>query len=491
MTNKEQSRWNSRSTYLMAMIGSAIGVGNIWRFPNVLYANGGSSFMVPYICAFLTLGIFAMLLENTIGYKFRHSVPKIMASFKKKFEPIGWFMLVSVFLILSYYVCIMGWDLIYLVLSFFKGWGSNPNFYFSHSVVNSTNSIKGIFTFVPIVLTAIVVIWLIIFSISRNEINKGIGKIAKILIPILIICVIFIVAFSLTLPGAYLGYGQLFNPDWSAITHLDIWLAAFGQILFSLGLGEGIIIAYAIYLPEDTDLFKNTLIVASSNSAFEVFNAIGIFSILGFMTLTSGIPFNQLITDGSALAFIVFPSVFNLMGNWAYIIGPIFFLSLFIAGITSAVALLEPIAYGISDKFGMNRKKSVLLVCAMGFCVSLLFATRSGSMLLSVFDIFACNGCLILALVAECVLCTWFYNFDKFIAINKSLPSKLGRLWKFFIKYFLPIFLILIWIKGISLVIIQSAVVVKIIMGVLAIVVIAVPLILTKLSPKNKDFYVF
>ena len=355
MTETKKQEWNSNLAFMMAMIGSAVGLGNIWRFPNVLYSNGGGSFMIPYIVSLFLLGISFVLVEYAVGFRFKKSLARILFSVSKKLEPIAWFILLVVFLITTYYVCVVGWDLIYIFLSFTKAWGSNPDLYFTNSVLHSTDSISGIFTIVPTVLASVFAIWFLAWLILKRDLNEGIGKVSKILLPLLCIIVVVIVAFSLTLPGASVGYTQIFTPDWSALTNLDVWLAAFGQIVFSLSLGMAIAMTYASYLPEGSKLVDNAVLVAFSNSGFEVFNSIGIFSILGFMTLTSGIPFNELVTSGTGLAFVVFPQVFNIMGPAAYIIGPLFFLCILFAGITSVIALLEGVCYSISEKFLIDR----------------------------------------------------------------------------------------------------------------------------------------
>jgi NSS family neurotransmitter:Na+ symporter len=200
---------------------------------------------------------------------------------------------------------------------------------------------SGIFTIVPTVLISVFAIWFLAWLIIKRDLNDGIGNVSKTLLPLLCIIVVIIVAFSLTLPGASVGYTQIFTPDWSALTNLNVWLAAFGQIVFSLSLGMAIAMTYASYLPEGAKLVDNAVMVAFSNSGFEVFNSIGIVSILGFMTVTSGIPFNELVTSGTGLAFVVFPQVFNTMGPAAHIIGPLFFICILFAGITSVIALLE------------------------------------------------------------------------------------------------------------------------------------------------------
>lgn len=490
MTKEKKSEWNSNITFILAMIGSAVGLGNIWRFPNVLYSNGGGSFMIPYIVSLFLLGISFVLVEYAVGYKFKTSLSKILFKVQQKLEPVGWFILLIVFLITTYYVCVVGWDLIYVILSFTKAWGSNPDLFFSNNVLHSTDSITGIFTIVPTVLISIISIWFITWLIIQRDLNEGIGKVSRVLLPLLCIIVVVIVIFSLTLSGASIGYMQIFTPDWNALTNLNVWLAAFGQIVFSLSLGMAIALTYASYLPDKAKLVDNALIVAFSNSGFEVFNSIGIFSILGFMALSTGLNFNQLVTEGSGLAFIVFPQVFNIMGPSSQIIGPLFFLCILFAGITSIIALLEGVCYSISEKFDFSRKKTATIVCIVGVLISSIFATGAGSMILGVFDAFLNNFALLFAVLLECIIFGWIYDFDKLIdTLNEYSRIKVGKTWKTVIKFILPICIIGLWIQGVYTTLKDGNPVSLTIMTILTIVLIIVPIIFTKLPAKSKNYY--
>lgn len=490
MTNEKKTEWNNNITFILAMIGSAVGLGNIWRFPNVLYSHGGGSFMIPYIISLFLLGISFVLVEYAVGYKFKTSLSKILYKVNNKLEPVGWFILTIVFLITTYYVCVVGWDLIYVVLSFTKAWGANPDVFFSNSILQSTDSINGIFTIVPVVLISIIVIWFVTWLIIKRDLNEGIGKVSRILLPLLCIIVAGIVIYSLTLPGASIGYSQIFKPDWSALTNLDVWLAAFGQIVFSLSLGMAIALTYASYLPDGAKLVDNTLVVAFSNSGFEIFNSIGIFSILGFMAFSSGIPFNELVTEGSGLAFVVFPQVFNIMGPAAYVLGPLFFLCILFAGITSIIALLEGVCYSISEKFDFNRQKTATIVCIVGACISAIFATGAGSMILGVFDAFLNNFALLFAVLLECLIFGWIYDFDELInTLNQYSTIKVGKIWKTVIKFILPICIFGLWTQGVLSTISTGDTVSIIIMVILTAVIIILPMIFTKLRPKAENYY--
>lgn len=490
MTETKKQEWNSNLAFMMAMIGSAVGLGNIWRFPNVLYSNGGGSFMIPYIVSLFLLGISFVLVEYAVGFKFKKSIARILYSIKDKLEPVAWFILLIVFLITTYYVCVVAWDFIYIILSFTKAWGANPDLYFANNVLHATESVSGIFTIVPNVLISVFIIWLMAWLIIKRDLNDGIGKVSQILLPLLCLIVLGIVIFSLTLPGASLGYTQIFNPDWSALTNLDVWLAAFGQIVFSLSLGMAIAMTYASYLPEGSKLVDNAIIVAFSNSGFEVFNSIGIFSILGFMALSSGVPFNELVTEGTGLAFVVFPQVFNTMGPVAYIIGPAFFICILFAGITSVIALLEGVCYSISEKFLIERKKTATAVCIIGFLISTIFATGIGSTILGVFDAYLNNFALLFAILLECIIFGWIYKFDDLIdTLNKNSSITVGKTWKTVIKFILPICILGLWIQGIISTISTADGLSVTIMAILTVILIVVPAIFAKLPAVNKNYY--
>ena len=490
MTETQKSEWNSNLAFMMAMIGSAVGLGNIWRFPNVLYSNGGGSFMIPYIVSLFLLGISFVLVEYAVGFKFKRSLARILFAVNKKLEPVAWFILLVVFLITTYYVCVVGWDLIYIVLSITKAWGANPDLFFANNVLQSTDAISGIFKIVPGVLASVFVIWFLAWFIIKRDLNDGIGNVSKILLPVLCAIVAGIVIFSLTLPGASIGYSQIFTPDWSALTNFNVWLAAFGQIVFSLSLGMAIAMTYASYLPNGSKLVDNAILVAFSNSGFEVFNSIGIFSILGFMALSSGIPFNELVTEGTGLAFVVFPQVFNTMGSIGYVVGPLFFLCILFAGITSVIALLEGVCYSISEKFLIDRKKTATAVCIVGFLISTLFATGIGSTLLGIFDGFLNNFALLFAVLLECIIFGWIYKFDDLIeTLNNNSSIKVGKTWKTVIKYILPICIFSLWVQGVYSAIKTVDSLSGTVMIILTIVVIAVPFIFAKLPAINKNYY--
>ncbi|MBR2558073.1 MAG: sodium-dependent transporter [Methanobrevibacter sp.] len=445
-----ENQWGSNLSFILAMIGSAVGLGNIWRYPYVLYSNGGGAFYIPYIFAILIMGIPFLILEYGVGYNFKSSFPKAIKKINSKMEYLGWLLPVAVFMIMIYYSAILGWDGIYIILSFFKGWGADPNTYFTTTLLQSSESYTGLLNFIPLIAVAMLVGWVIIWFISHRDLEKGLGKVSKVLVPMLFIIMVGIVGFSLTLPGASIGLAQLFNPDWSLLTHFEIWMAAFGQIVFSLSLGMSIAFTYASYTRDEADLITNTISIALANSLFENFAALGVFSILGYMSLQSGTPVADLVTQGTGLVFIVYPTVFNVLGKWAVVVGPLFFLTVYLAGLTSILSTIEPLSFSIQNKFALTRKRTVTILCCVGAVISMIYATSFGGSLLGFVDTFINQMALLLGVIIECIVFAWVLKAEKLVDFlnSRSRTIKLGKWWLIIVKYVLPIVISIIWIGG-------------------------------------------
>ena len=450
MSKTDKNEWGSNLSFILAMIGSAVGLGNIWRYPYVLYSNGGGAFYIPYLVAIILMGIPFLILEYSVGYHYKSSIAKAFRKINTKCEYIGWLLAIGVFMILIYYSVILGWDGIYIFLSFFKGWGADPNLYFGTTLLHSTDSLNGLTTFIPVIAIAMLVTWFIIWFISHRDLEKGLGRVSKILVPSLFIIMIIIVLYALTLPGAFLGLNELFSPDWSLLLNFEIWMAAFGQIIFSLSLGMAIAFTYASYTKKDTDLITNTLGIAIANCGFENFAALGVFSILGYMSLQSGVPVTELVTQGTGLVFVVYPTAFNVLGQWAYIIGPLFFITVYLAGLTSILSTIEPLSFSIQNKFNMTRKKAMTILLIFATIVSMIYATGSGGYVLGIVDTFVNQIALLLAVVFECIIFAWIFKAEKLLDfLNRNSKSiKLGKTWLIIVKYILPIVLSIVWIGG-------------------------------------------
>ena len=259
-----------------------------------------------------------------------------------------------------------------------------------------------------------------------------------------------IVIYALTLPGANIGINTLINPNWNLLWDINIWIVAFSQIIFSLGIGEALALTYASYLPDNKGLTDNVFFVVASNSSFEIFTAFGVFSILGYMSATSGTPMVQLVSEGTGLIFVVFPKIFSLMGVMGHILAPLFFFAVLFAGISSAFAFFEPIIGSISSKSNMSRKKLVTILSVIGCLCSLIFTCGISTYLVEIVDGFVNKFGILLLIAIQCVIFGWYYGAEKVIPVlNEKSRIKVGYIWTTIIKYILPIFLVIIWVIGI------------------------------------------
>lgn len=484
-------KWGSNIAFVLAMIGSAVGLGNIWRYPYVLYSNGGGAFYIPYLVAVLTLAIPFLILEYGVGYNYQSSFTKAIIKLKPKLEIYGWILPVVVFIMTVYYSTIIGWDGIYLVLSFFKGWGADPNTFLNVNLLQATDSLSGVFNFIPFIAIFMLVGWFIVWFISHKSLNEGLGRVCKIFVPLLFVVMFVIVIFSLTLPGALIGLTVLFNPNWSLLWHFDIWMTAFGQIFFSLSLGMGAGFTYASYTHDDIDIVSSGLKIIFANCAFENIAALGVFSILGYMSLQSGTPVSEIVSQGTTLIFVAYPQVFNILGTIGLVLGPLFFFTVYIAGITSMLSSFEVLSISIQNKFALSRDKATLMLCVVGGISSMVYATSAGGYLLGIADIFVNNVVVIFSVFIECILFAWIFKAERLIDFmnGRSKNFKLGRLWLLQVKYIIPILLIVIWFGGLYELIAMKTTESVMILIVLTSILIISSVIFTLLPAKSEDWF--
>lgn len=194
----ERDQWDSSISFIFAMIGAAVGLGNIWRFSYVLYSNGGGSFFIPYFTAIALMGVPFLILEYGVGFSFKESFSKIMRKINPKFEIIAWILVIFVFVVTIYYMVILSWDLVYLLSSFTFSWGTDAALYFTKTVGGSSNLANAGFLLIPTTI-GVLILWVILWFIAHRNVDKGIGKVSKILIPALFIIMGIIVIYALTL----------------------------------------------------------------------------------------------------------------------------------------------------------------------------------------------------------------------------------------------------------------------------------------------------
>ena len=445
----ERETWTSNRGFILAAVGSAVGLGNIWRFPGVAYESGGGAFLIPYLIALFTAGFPILFLDYAIGHRYRGTAPLAFRRLWKKAEALGWFQTALLFIISVYYAAVIAWALSYFYFSFGTKWGDDTAAFFTQDYLKvgdpgiSTEIVAG-------VAWPLAAVWIAIIVVLALGVAKGVEKVNVIGIPLLVLGFGALVIRALTLPGAGDGLNALFTPDWSALTDLNVWIAAYGQIFFSLSIAFGIMITYASYLKKKTNLTGSGLVVGFSNSAFEILAGIGVFSALGFLAHEQGVAVGDLegIT-GPILSFVTFPMVISEMPGSPFF-GVLFFGSLVIAGFTSLVSLVIGVSVAIQEKFGLSQRAaavSVGLVCAI---VSFgLFSTTTGLIALDTVDMFANNVGVVSSAIIMCVLVVWVTRKGELLRehLNAVSTFKLGKWWLALIGFVAPVFLVIMLVQ--------------------------------------------
>ena len=308
---KVRDRWSSRKVFLLASIGSAVGLGNVWRFSYVCYQNGGGAFLIPYFVALFTAGIPLMILEYAIGQMMNGAAPVSFARIKQRYEWIGWWSLLIGFVVMTYYTVIMSWCFSYLLYSLKLSWGNSAqDFFFNNFLALSSGhgNLGGIRW--PI-LGGLIIVWLsIFFCIIKGA--KSVGKVVLITVPLPVICLVILVIRGITLPGAMEGLKFYLTPDFKMLLKPDVWLAAYSQIFFSLSLGFGVLIAYASYLPKKSDVVNNAFITGLADAGISFFAGFAVFSTLGYLACATGVGVEDVVTAGPGLAFVTYPTIISL-----------------------------------------------------------------------------------------------------------------------------------------------------------------------------------
>ncbi|QBR92824.1 sodium-dependent transporter [Nocardioides euryhalodurans] len=437
---KARGAFTSRKVFILAAIGSAVGLGNIWRFPYVAYENGGGAFVIPYLVALLTAGIPFLFLDYAVGHRGRGSAPLSFARLSRRTEGLGWWQVGICFMIAIYYAAVIAWAVRYTFFSLDTAWGDDPEGFLFGTFLQAGD--PGVqLDLVPGVLWPLAIVWIAVIVIMVAGVEKGIGATSVVFIPVLVIAFGALVVRALFLPGATLGLDALFTPDWAALGEPGVWAAAFGQIFFSLSIGFGIMITYASYVHPRTDMTGSGAVVGFANSGFELLAGIGVFAALGFIAQANGVAVSEVATQGLGLAFVAFPTIISEAPAGA-LIGVLFFGSLVIAGITSLVSVIEVVISAVRDKFEMTRTGASLAVGVPAAVISLVFfSTTSGVYVLDIVDHFINQFGILLVAVVSMLVLAWGVRALPTLAdhLNAGGSVPIGTWWRVLVSFVAPI----------------------------------------------------
>ncbi len=447
-TKSIHGEWSSRFAYILAATGSAVGLGNIWKFPYITGENGGGAFVIVYLGCVIAIGIPIMIAETMMGRRGRQSPINTLktlateANVNKNWKYLGWMGVIAGILILSYYSVIAGWATAYVVKAFFGGFSADATV------------IKTVFD--DLIASPVqLVFWHTLFmiatmSVVMRGVRGGLERAVQLLMPSLFAILILLVGYAMTTGEYYFqGLSFLFSPDFSEIDS-DAVLTAMGHAFFTLGLGMGAIMVYGSYLPSHVSIAKTSLYIAGADTVVALLAGIAIFPLVFANGLEPG--------SGPGLIFQTLPIAFgNMTGGWLF--GVLFFVLLVFAALTSSISLIEPVVAWLVENRGLSRVKASVLsgvvTWALGVSVALSFNVWSDftffdKTIFDCLDYLTANLMLPIGGFAIAVFAGWFMQ-QKHVQEELEMPDGQYMVWLFLVCYVAPaaVFLVFLHVLGI------------------------------------------
>jgi NSS family neurotransmitter:Na+ symporter len=443
-TQSNHDEWSSHIAFILAATGSAVGLGNIWKFPYITGENGGGAFVFVYLVCVVVLGIPIMMAETMLGRRAAQNPIKTMeilteeANADKNWHYLGWLGVIAGFLILSYYSVIAGWASAYVLKAFT---GS-----FAAADASAINTLFSDFIASPMQL----IFWHTLFMMATmlivaRGINKGLEKSVRFLIPSLFVLLILLVGYAMTTRGYYQGLHFLFSPDFSKLTGKAV-LTAMGQAFFTLSLGMGAVMVYGSYLPREVSIVKASLWIAGADTIAALLAGIAIFPLV----FTHGLHPDS----GPGLIFQTLPIAFgNMTGGWLF--GILFFVMLVFAALSSSISLIEPAVAWLVESKGLSREKacvwSGLAAWVLGLGTVFSFNIWKGVKIFDGLDYLTANLLLPVGGVGIAVFAGWIMKPQHSEQELNMSDTQSYQVWRFLIRYVAPsaVFLVLLHEVGV------------------------------------------
>jgi len=464
LLEERRENWGTRTGFVLAAIGSAVGLGNLWGFPYQVYSHGGGAFLIPYVIAMLLVGIPLLILEFSLGHMTQKAAPDAYRGISRRTEMIGWWGIILGFVIVTFYPVILAYCGSYLIecikgIVSYKGelaWkgmgleGINDHFFKDYLQMWPEDAgVKpwALGKLITPIVASLAVIWVLMyFCIFRGV--KMVSKVVLLTVPLPWIMLCVLTVRGLTLPGSASGLNFYLDPDWSELAKPDTWRAAFGQMFFSMSLAFGVMITYASFLHRKSDINNNAAIIGLADMGTSFIAGIAVFATLGAMSYATAqagqpVPVQEVAKEGPSLAFVAFPYALAQLPYSAWF-GAVFFIALLTLGIDSAFSITESVLASLVDKTGWSRGKTLIVMTLVGFALGLVYCTRGGLVWLgSIADdcIFNWSGISLLGLL-ECVVIGWAYRLGRLREhANERSDWHLSALWDFVIRYVAPFIL--------------------------------------------------
>jgi NSS family neurotransmitter:Na+ symporter len=451
-----REKWSKRSYFIFAALGSAIGLGNLWRFPALTYSNGGGAFLIAWMVGLLVLGIPWMIVEYGMGKHFQSGAPGVFAGIGKKWEWLGWWPVWCAFGIVTYYTVVMAWTLRFVGASATMAWGvgqagaEGAQSFFWNEVLHISGGPGELGSPIPALVLCLIAVWIIIFLVIFKG-TKVIGPVSQYVMIVAWIFLGILVIRGVTLAGAGQGLNYYLSTDLSKLASGKVWFAAFSQIAFTLSLGMAGMYAYGSFISKKGDVNNNAYITSLGNCATSFLAGFAVFSIVGFLMKSLSVPVGEVSASSVGLAFVTWPTAISMLPGMNSFFGVIFFICLFFLGLTSAYFL----AYGgviapLMDKFGWSRTKTSLGVCIVAFLVGIVFTTNGGLYWgADLLDRAVSFYGLLITGAISCLVIGWKFPASRLRNyVNETSDFKIGAWFDWMIKIVVPVALLAVVIYG-------------------------------------------
>ncbi len=450
-----RDRWSNRAVFIFAGIGSAIGLGNVWRFPYLVQEYGGGAFLIPYLVCMVVLGIPWLMMEYGMGRYFQKGAPGVFEGIGKRWEWLGWWPSMVAFLIVGYYAVILAWSLRYVISSVSMEWGTgstgaeNAGDFFFSKILQISSGPFDLGGVVWLTVACLALVWIVQFLAIRNG-AKDSGKWHVLFVIAPWILLIGVAIRGFTLPGAAEGLNAYLVPDFGAIWAPEVWFGAASQVAFSLSVGMAGMFAYGSWVAKKADITNSTIITGFGDMATAFFAGFAVFSVVGFLVQGLGISLDEVSKSGLALAFVTYPASVSMMPAGNALVGILFFLSLFTIGIDSAFFLSHGgVIAPLTDKFGWSVKKTSFWFCVVGFVVGILYCTQGGLYWLDIVDRSVSFYGLVITGMLAAIVVGWVFGTKKLREyLNETSDIRVGVWFDWVLKLVLPLGLLFVLVYG-------------------------------------------
>jgi NSS family neurotransmitter:Na+ symporter len=449
-----RDKWSSRATFILGAVGSAVGLGNAWRFPGLAAKYGGGTFLFVYIIAMLLIGIPLLMAEISIGRKTMQGAPGSMRALSKKAEGIGWISVGNGIAISIYYAVVFAWVILMFFLSYkfagFTGDTAAASSLWADTIKTSwtTGFTEGANSLIvwPVFL-CLVVAWASCWYCIRNG-TSSVSKVVKYTVSLPVICLVILAVRGFTLPNAMDGIAKLFIPDWSALGNSMIWADAFGQCFYSLSCAMAIMFAYGSFLKKDSNIALDATIIAVLDFCISLLS-----SVVMFTTMAGVGMLDNMSASGIATAFIIYPQAIVLLTGIPWVnslFAYVFYFCLVTLAVDSMFSIVEGTSTAFSDKFHWDKKKTTLIFCAVEFVLGFVFINSAGVAFLDIQDYFINAYPILICGALEAIAIGWITKPDKVLyQINRNTNGyKMPKAWFVTsIKFITPVILfgLVIW----------------------------------------------